>query len=57
MLEIHTSVGFVLRTGINQQTAQIMMMMMMKIMPSGHVLAAIRHLSDGMGEQTRFRYR
>jgi len=26
-------------------------MMMMKIMPSGHVLAAIRHLSDGMGSR------
>jgi len=52
-----------LRTGINQQKAQIMMimmvmivmtmmiiMMMMMIMTSVHVLAAIRHLSDGMGE-------
>jgi len=51
-----------LRAGINQQKAQIMMimmvmivmtmmiMMMMMIMTSVHVLAAIRHLSDGMGE-------
>jgi hypothetical protein len=35
----------------------IMMMIVMMMMTSVHVLAAIRHLSDGMGEQTRLRYR
>lgn len=51
MLQIHSSEGFILRTGINQQIDQVMMM------TSGHVLAAIRHLSDGVREQTRLRYR
>ena len=32
MLQLHTSVGFMLRTGINQQKAQMMMMMMMVMM-------------------------
>lgn len=53
MLQIHTSVGFMLGTIINQQKALMMTMMMTSV----HVLAAIRHLSDGMGEETRLRYR